>query len=463
MDLSRINTNQICGLGSEEMDFMQYLLASTDDIIYDQWTGLPATSNNELYELSDEQMQEISVMENNAKSENTERQTKNYVNMLKTFLSKNSLPNNIEDMPLRYLESYLRLFFTKIRKRKDEHYAEGSLVCMRAAFHRYLLDVRRIEIIDNPDFRELDKTFKASINESLKTREVLVSEAGTGYPAIDEEDKENLSRYFNRRTPQRLQDEVFFTIVYHFGFRGREWMRSLTKSSLKFSVNGDETFIDLLKATKEKNVKAGKAESFRQIIITETENKDLCPVEAIKLYYSKLPNDSTTLFPKPKINWTKGTWYCQKEPLGKNTLNDMMKQISIRAELKTQYTNHCIRATTVTTMKDQGFSDKEVMAVTGQKSFSTIDRYNKRNSKLTFNEKKVISKALSGGLTNGDSNQQSSESKSICMQQSCTMGTSDCVSTSTYCSSQTRILGPPHKRMKIVSNGDTNVVTITFE
>ena len=84
--------------------------------------------------------------------------------MLKTFLTDNNLPNDIEKMPIRYLESHLRLFFTKIRKRNGEHYAVATLVCMRAAFHRYLLDERQLEILENPDFHQFDKTYKAAID-----------------------------------------------------------------------------------------------------------------------------------------------------------------------------------------------------------------------------------------------------------------------------------------------------------
>ena len=47
----------------------------------------------------------------------------------------------------------------------------------------------------------------------------MTSEGGSGYPAIEPEDLVLLRQYFNRSTPVKLQDEVLFLIVYHFGFR----------------------------------------------------------------------------------------------------------------------------------------------------------------------------------------------------------------------------------------------------
>jgi len=43
-----------------------------------------------------------------------------------------------------------------------------------------------------------------------------------------------LKNYLNRSDPTRLQREVIFNIIWHFGFRGREWLRGLNKDSVIF-------------------------------------------------------------------------------------------------------------------------------------------------------------------------------------------------------------------------------------
>lgn len=53
------------------------------------------------------------------------------------------------------------------------------------------------------------------------------------YPAIDNQDLKILSMYFDRSSPQKLQQEVFYNLVFHFGMRGREWIHyNLTKESI---------------------------------------------------------------------------------------------------------------------------------------------------------------------------------------------------------------------------------------
>ena len=130
MSVERIAGRQISGLDSDEMDFLEDLLGSTDDnSVLNQWTGLDENIIfDDAYNLDDIQLQEIEDLETEAKSKNTERQTKNYIKLLKNFLMENNLPQNIEDMPIRYLESYMRLFFTKIRKKDGDLYSVSSLV-----------------------------------------------------------------------------------------------------------------------------------------------------------------------------------------------------------------------------------------------------------------------------------------------------------------------------------------------
>ena len=125
------------------------------------------------------------------------------------------------------------------------------------------------------------------------------------------------------------------------------------------------------------------------------ESPHTCPVAAIKLYLDQLPVNSDSLFPKPKSKWNNDQWYCSKDILGKNTLSTMMKNLSQRACLSRKYTNHCIRPTVVTNLKDLGYQNHEIQAVTGHKRTESIENYNKRISVV---KKRKISNALSDTL-----------------------------------------------------------------
>lgn len=70
----------------------------------------------------------------------------------------------------------------------------------------------------------------------------------------------------------------------------------------------------------------------------------------------------------------------------------MMKKISILAGLSTEYTNHCIRATTITNLANKGHSLDVIKNVSGHKRTESVDRYVKR---ITATKKKKISNDLS--------------------------------------------------------------------
>ena len=56
-------------------------------------------------------------------------------------------------------------------------------------------------------------------------------------------------------------------------------------------------------------------------------------------------------------------------------LSEMMKIISKDAHLSKIYTNHCIRKTTVTALKRQGFDLNEIQNVTKHKNLELLKHY----------------------------------------------------------------------------------------
>lgn len=72
-------------------------------------------------------------------------------------------------------------------------------------------------------------------------------------------------------------------------------------------------------------------------------------MSSLEKYIGKLnPNcESFGQRPKRNSNDSNAVWY-YNSPAGHNTLGNFMKTISMKAELLTLYTNHCIRATCIT-------------------------------------------------------------------------------------------------------------------
>ena len=95
-----------------------------------------------------------------------------------------------------------------------------------------------------------------------------------------------------------------------------------------------------------------------------------------KLYLSKLHPDRPDLWQKPKTNIDDPHkhWF-DNQVIGRDPLNNTMKNLSESAKLSTSYTNHCIRASTVTQLDTEGFEARHIMAISGHKSENSIKSY----------------------------------------------------------------------------------------
>lgn len=109
---------------------------------------------------------------------------------------------------------------------------------------------------------------------------------------------------------------------------------------------------------------------------TYSTGKDLCPVQSLQAYMGHLNPDCPCFSSTQKQATSKGKKICYMAlPMGINAILNFMVRTSASANLSTQYTNHCIRATTVTTLREAGVAPIDIAGVTGYKSLVSIDHY----------------------------------------------------------------------------------------
>ena len=48
---------------------------------------------------------------------------------------------------------------------------------------------------------------------------------------------EKLNTYFDRSSPEILQKEIYFSIKYYLGLRGREWIKGLKRNQIKIETD----------------------------------------------------------------------------------------------------------------------------------------------------------------------------------------------------------------------------------
>ena len=59
----------------------------------------------------------------------------------------------------------------------------------------------------------------------------------------------------------------------------------------------------------------------------------------------------------------------------------MMKRLSAVAGLSMEYTNHCVRATSITNMKCSGVDDQRICAVLGHNNVQSLEAYDRPTTK----------------------------------------------------------------------------------
>lgn len=213
-----------------------------------------------------------------------------------------------------------------------------------------------------------------------------------------------MNAYFDEKTPTTLQHQVWFYLTYYFGLRGRETLPQLNKDSIAFAVDSEgQDFAFLNHNVLSKNVKASLnlkdySDPKEYKMYSNKDDLKSCPVNAIKTYLSKIPESNNSLFPIPIKNWQRSKfWYCDKKGLEKDSKGLFMKTISKEASLSQLYTNHCVRVTTISELKCQGYSNEDICLVTGHKNPASVSRYVRQR---TDSQKRKVSESLQLGFCN---------------------------------------------------------------
>ena len=173
-------------------------------------------------------------------------------------------------------------------------------------------------------------------------------------------------------------------------------LRATSRGEEYFELNRE--FPGSLPATKNHQGGLSDTEDESDAKIFAVPESPRCPVKTIKNYLSHLNLKSDCLFQRPRdvkgFNSGEKVWYCNA-PLGVNTLDSMMKSMSVRSGIHPHLTNHCLRATSVTVLSDNNCETRHIKSVTGHKSDQSIESYNNRSS---FDQQRIMSNTLSAFL-----------------------------------------------------------------
>ena len=185
-------------------------------------------------------------------------------------------------------------------------------------------------------------------------------------------------------------------LCYYLGRRGREGWRELTKNSLEFKHDDQNKDYVTIKHTEQtKNNQGGskqKDQDYTDVRMYGLPGSSMDPMSSLKLMLSKLHPDCEALFQTPLAKFSKAAecWY-KNEPLGKNSIAQLMPKISKKAGLS-QHKAHCVRASTITRLHQAGVDAKQICAITKHKNEQSLTSYIKDTS---ASQKRACSDILS--------------------------------------------------------------------
>lgn len=405
IDLANIPGNELSGVDTETYNWVTE--ESNSRYIHElsrDFEQMLQSDEGELFAnslLNDEITAELNELERSCIPKSSQKQMDSTINRFKTFLKANNLSDDLLHIPSKVLNDYLRFFYSRLRKQDGTFYTSSSLVCIRAAIHRFFaLNRPSINIITNEEFSQSNRMLKSMVAKYKTSGQAKPAES---FPAIQTEDMKAIRAYFDRSNFKILQQEIIFNMIYFFGLRGRETLPLLSKESVicEIDSNGSRYLRishDLLTKNSKCSLQQKEYEDIKKS--RAYENKEMpqeCPVLAWDMYYNAI-GDSKNLFPKPSSDKLRKshTPFCSSQPLSKHSIDNLMPKLSVQLNLSRRYTNHCIRVTMVTVLKENGYSNTDISTLTGHKNPMSVERYSRKRRDIEF---EAMGKALHLGST----------------------------------------------------------------
>ena len=316
---------------------------------------------------------ELAELINSKDSLNTKKQIQYAVGRLGSYAEfTGTTLEAVEAMTNGELDTFPGPFYAGLRKADGNLYTKKTMHAIKYRLHRHFKTLKDINITDSAQFPQSHEAYKAFM--------VKLKNQGKGAvrhkKAISKEDMAKIfeSDVMDISTPTGLQNKVFMDIMIYFANRGRENLRDMkaddyiletNEQNLRYIIHRDM----LTKCRRENEDEECSGYMF------EIPGSPRCLVTTFLAYKSVLHPALHCLWQRPKATApAEGPWY-MNSPVGVNLLGNKMKEISKAAGCSKIYTNHCLRATTVTVLDRAGFANRDIMSVTGHRSEASLKHY----------------------------------------------------------------------------------------
>ncbi len=270
-------------------------------------------------------------------------------------------------------------FLTEVKKMDSSDFPSKTLYEILISIQMHLESEGLYwKLIDDSNFVNvkytLDNLMKLRTEQgmSLHTRKAEVL-------TYDHEEQLWQCRVLGSSNPEQLINTVVFMVGLHCCLRAGKEHRNLRgfgfDSQFQFVFLNGVRYLkyieDIGLKTNKGGLKHRKLKPKEVLIFPDTEKRERCPVELVRKYMCKMPQVKwcNAFYLRPLKNYTSSEWY-HDLPMGLNALSKVVKRLCARAGTEGHFTNHSLRASSVTRMYQGGIQEKVISEVSGHRSLA---------------------------------------------------------------------------------------------
>jgi hypothetical protein len=271
------------------------------------------------------------------------------------------------------MDSVLANFLHQVRKTDGSRYPGKTLHEIVTSIQKKMeLKGRKLKLIDSKVFPQT--YYALDIEMKTSTEQGLGMNTKQAQPlTMEMEEQLWTDKILGTIDGDTLLKTAFFAIGINFGLRAGKEHRDLSIKNFSFASDADGRqyvcYSQTISKTNQGGVAHRKVAPHSARAYENLQNPNRCPVQILKLYISKCPPEAMekAFYLKPLSKPKNNLWF-SKMPIGHNTLAVMVSSMMKQAGINGYFTNHSLRATTVTRLFHHGVDDKIIKAQTGHRS-----------------------------------------------------------------------------------------------
>ncbi|XP_072048519.1 uncharacterized protein KIAA1958-like [Amphiura filiformis] len=282
--------------------------------------------------------EELASFIDSADSDNTKKQIKYSVSVFDDYRKQAQV--DYADLDNAALDVLLSKFYAGVRNKQGKLYSKKSIQAIRFGLQRHFLSQRGVDIVKSQEFSVSSKAFKALLVTLKQQGKAVVNK----HPPVSKPDMDRIQASASLdtttarvaspplTTASGLQNKVFIDTMVYFANRGMENLRVMKPEDflLQTEAESGREFYSLKDfGTKNHAMDDTASQGGRMY---EIQGNPRGPVATLKKYLDKLNPQCQWMWQRPKKMVTEdvSVWY-DNSPLGRDTLQNMMKKISMAA------------------------------------------------------------------------------------------------------------------------------------